>query len=98
MEIYFLYQDPLVSWRFTKDREKVDKRNVPKEVFVKAFLESMTNVQAVKAQFGDRIILNVVVKDYSKSLDRLSLNVGNIEKHLPVRYSRVELERTINDY
>lgn len=98
VEIYFLYQDPLVSWRFTKDREKMDRRNVPQEVFIRAFIDSMSNVGSVKAQFGKQVVLNVVVKDYSKSLDLLRLNVDNLEKHLPRRYTKVELEQMLNDY
>ena len=32
--IHYIYQDPLVAWRFTKKREKLEGRRVPKKVFV----------------------------------------------------------------
>lgn len=35
--IYYIYQDPLIAWEFTKKREKLEGRRVPRKVFIDAF-------------------------------------------------------------
>jgi len=57
IEIYFLYQDPIISWKFTKIRERKEFRNVPKDVFINAYLKSIENVTTVKKDFGNKILL-----------------------------------------
>lgn len=38
--IYFIFQDPLVAWNYTKIREKVEGRFVPKDRFINAYFKS----------------------------------------------------------
>lgn len=95
VEIYFLYQDPLLSWKFTKDREKEEHRNVPKDTFINAFFASQDNVDQVKQQFGKDVELNVVIKNFDKDLESLNLNVEKVESHLPKRYTKEELEAAL---
>ena len=92
VEIYFLYQDPLVSWQFTKNRELEEHRNVPKDTFINAFFVSQENAYQAKQRFGRDIELNVVIKNFDTNLDSLNLNVDRVENHIPKRYTREELE------
>lgn len=96
VEIYYLYQDPMLSWKFTKERELKEKRNVPKSVFINAYLKSMENVTHAKEEFGNKIKLNVVIKDFDKGLNSLELNKDNLESLLPKAYTRKELEKIID--
>ena len=41
--VFYLYQDPLIAWAFTKKREKMEGRHVPKESFIEAFFKSKEN-------------------------------------------------------
>lgn len=95
VEIYFLYQDPVISWKFTKVREQKEFRNVPKNVFINAYVKSIENVSLVKNEFGDKIKLNLVVKDFTKSLQTLHLNASEIEKLFPKLYTSVELTKIL---
>jgi Zeta toxin len=95
VEIYYIYQDPLDSWRFTKEREIVEHRNVPKDVFISAFFASQANVERVKAQFGSKVALNVVVKNFDRGSSSLDLNVAGIEKYLPKAYTKEQLARIL---
>ena len=38
--IYYVYQDQFIAWNFTKKREEVEGRFVPKERFINAFFQS----------------------------------------------------------
>lgn len=95
VEIYFIYQDPLISWKFTKERELKEKRNVPKSVFINAYCKSIENVHMAKEFFGAKIILNIVIKDFTRGLQSLELNIASLESFLPKVYTKKELESMI---
>jgi predicted ABC-type ATPase len=84
--IYFLFQDPLVAWRFTQIREATEGRRVSKEVFINAFLKARENVAAAKAHFGDKVELKLLMKDFTKNFEKLYENVDHLDKYLPAVY------------
>jgi len=96
IEIYFLYQDPVISWKFTKIRERKEFRNVPKDVFINAYLKSIENVTTVKKDFGNNIKLNLVIKDFTKGSKTLHLDIASLEKNVPKLYTARELSKIIN--
>lgn len=89
--IYYLYQDPLVSWDFTRAREKIEYRNIPLAAFVKAFFKSRENVNRIKQTFGKQVRLNVVVKDFERGLEQTHLNVEKVDYYVKNDYT----ERTL---
>lgn len=93
VEIWFVYQDPVRAWEFTKAREAQESRRVLKETFIKAFFESRDNARAVKERFGQSVELNILVKDYEKNDEDLHLNVqaGELDRLADGRYSLEEL-------
>ena len=96
IEIYFLYQDPVISLKFTKIREKKEFRNVPRDVFINAYVKSIENAATVKKKFGARIKLNLVIKDFTDGLQTLKLNITVLEKLLPKLYTGEELTQILN--
>ena len=46
--IFYLYQDPLIAWEFTKKREKLEGRKVPLNVFIDSLFKSKANVIKLK--------------------------------------------------
>jgi hypothetical protein len=49
--IFYIYQDPLIAWKFTQIREKVEGRYIPKEAFIDAFFNAKENVEKMKKEF-----------------------------------------------
>jgi predicted ABC-type ATPase len=96
VEIYFLYQDPVLSWNYTKIREQKEFRNVPKDVFINAYLQSINNVSVAKNHFGPKIKLNLVIKNFEKGMQSLELNTANIESFLPKVYTKQELLKILD--
>lgn len=92
VEIYFIYQDPVQAWEFTKIREDIEKRKVSKKIFAGAFFKSQENVNLAKQQFKDKIELHLIVKDFRKNIERLSLNIEKVEYYLKKHYTKDELE------
>ncbi len=91
VELFYVYQNPKQAWEFTKKREKIEHRRVSKEVFVSAFIKSRENVNETKKMYGDRIEINIMIKNFKKGLEKLHLNVENIDHYISHRYSADDL-------
>lgn len=93
--IYYLFQDPAVAWKFTKIREETEGRRVSREVFICAFFQAQENVNKAKELFGEKIELNVIIKDFEKNYEKVYLDIGRIDKYLPKVYTKEDLEKTL---
>jgi predicted ABC-type ATPase len=94
--IHYIYQDPLVAWRFTKKREKLEGRKVPKEVFIKSFFNAKNNVIKIKSIFKDKVKVYLVIKDYSNNIKESYLDV-HIDSYLKTKYSERKLNEMLKD-
>ncbi len=95
VEIYFVYQNPLQAWDFTKKREKLEQRRVVKSVFINAYFKSIDNVNLAKSKFGRDVELNLMIKDFEKNLERLELNIEKVDHYFPKIYTKEELEELL---
>ena len=97
VELWFVYQDPIKAWEFTKARESREARRVSKQVFLRAISESRKNAHIVKERFGDQIELNVLVKDYEESQGDsfLDISADELDRRTKGRYSEEELENIL---
>lgn len=93
--IYYIFQDPIVAWKFTKIREEIEGRRVSKEVFIHSFLRARENVNKAKAHFGKKIELNMIIKDFTNNFEKVFLNVSGIDKYLPKIYTINELKEIL---
>lgn len=89
--IVYLYQDPLLAWKFTKIREVEEGRMVPKDLFIDAFFSSKDNVNKIKTEFGNKIELWLIIKDFEKGIEKTYFNIDNIDNYLKIDYNREEL-------
>jgi UDP-N-acetylglucosamine kinase len=97
VQIYFVYQDPLDAWEFTKIRERKEGRRVPKDAFINAYFASRQNIKQVKDELGDAVLLTLIIKNYTTGERKVLDNVDSIEKYIPKIYNKDELEGMIND-
>lgn len=95
VEIFFVHQDPLQAWDFTKKREALEQRRVSKEVFIEASFKAGKNVNEAKAVFGPKIELNLIIKDFEKDLEQLEINIENIDQYIKKSYTKDELEKLL---
>ncbi|MBI2458967.1 MAG: zeta toxin family protein [Parcubacteria group bacterium] len=49
--IFYIYQDPIIAWDFTKKREALEGRMIPKSAFIEAFFAAKENVNKIKEIF-----------------------------------------------
>lgn len=95
VEIFYIYQEPKLAWEFTKKREALEKRNIPRSSFIDSFLASKENVNKAKVMFGDKVRLNLVIKDFEKGFEELRLDIPKVDSYLQISYTRDELEKMI---
>lgn len=95
VEIYFVYQDPMQAWEFTKKRELVERRKVSKEIFIDSFFKAQENTNKAKEYFGSSIELNLIIKDFEEDLERLELNIPNIDHFIKKVYTKEELNKLL---
>lgn len=95
--IFYVYQEPLVAWDFTKRREKLEGRIVPKKTFINAFFKSKENIKKAKSKFPE-VELNIVLKDFDNNIADVHFDADNVELIVSDKYTHKELEDKINDW
>lgn len=59
---------------------------------MKAYEESVVNVQRAIQDYGDNLTVYFAKNDYTKTIESISVDVDNVEKLLPKRYTIEELQ------
>lgn len=96
VHIYYIYQDPLLAWDFTKKREIIEHRGIPKDFFIKAFFQAKDNVNKLKEKFGKALQLNLIIKNFENDSIKFELNIEKIDSYLEIGYTRESLEKVLN--
>lgn len=92
--ICYVYQEPLIAWEFTKKREKLEGRKVPKKVFIEAFINSRKNVMKIKSLYNEKVKVFLIIKDYSNNIRESYFDVY-IDSHLKTKYTKDDLENIL---
>ncbi|MBU0579429.1 zeta toxin family protein [Patescibacteria group bacterium] len=94
--ILYLYEDPIRAWEYTKKREKLEGRSVPKDIFIRAYFSARKNVNKVKQKFGERVELHLFEKDENFNYEKKAkFNIQSLDDHLKEQYSSCELEKKL---
>ncbi len=93
--IFYLYQEPLIAWKFTKKRDAIEKRNIPKDAFIESFFASKENVIKIKNEFGDQIELNVIIQNEANKAIKTLFNVPTVDKKLGASYTMGPLQKLL---
>lgn len=96
-KVYFVYQEAVDAWHFTKIREKAEGRVIPKSAFIKSFIRSRENVKSIQSRHGNQVIVNVAFKDYQQTITDFAMNVKSIDDVLPKAIAKEELEEMLDD-
>lgn len=96
--IFYLYQEPLIAWEFTKKREKLKGRPVPKKVFVDSVFKSKENVLKIKSIFKDKIIVFFIKKNFLNEVEQSWSDIDNVDKYLKIPYTPKSLYKALKKY
>ena len=93
--IVYVYQDPLIAWDFTKKREKLEGRRVPKKSFIDQLFLAKENINLVKNKFKDKISINLFEKNLKTGKRQFKTDIDNIDQYVWIEYTKVELNNLI---
>jgi len=93
--IQYLYQDAKVAWDFTKKREEIEKRGIPVDFFINSLFSAKDNVNKIKEEFGNKLMLDLIIKDYTNNSISTILNIEKIDNHLKMEYTKDELKKIL---
>jgi predicted ABC-type ATPase len=95
--IFYIYQEPLVAWKFTQERAKKEGRFVPKEIFIDSLFAAKDNVERAKKEFGNKIIVFLIEKNYESKVKKTYFNVDSIDSYIKIGYNRESLLKEIEN-
>ena len=95
--IFYIYQTPQVAWEFTKKRNKIEKRDISKQVFINAFFSAKDNVNEVKEMLKDKIMVDLIIKNYENKDLKYHINIQNIDHHIKESYTAGQLKSLLED-
>lgn len=96
IKVYYIHQDPVRAWEFTKDRELVEKRGIQKSGFIQTYCSLYENLRALRSS-GLNITISVVIKGANNRVTARHEGVKDIFPYAGPILDRSELERVIID-
>ena len=93
--IFYVYQDPLIAWEFTKIRERKEGRSVPKKAFIEAYFNAKNNVNKIKAEFGKKVTVELIIKDYKNGVEKVVFSIDKVDSFLKNEYNSKSLEKLL---
>lgn len=96
--IFYIYQDPITAWEFTKRREEKEGRRILKETFIEQFFSAKNVVNKLKEHFGKKITVYLVEKDFKHQIIQFKEKIDKIDSHLKFKYTKEQLEDLLKDH
>lgn len=89
--IFYVYQDPLKAWEFTKAREAVEGRKIPMEEFIDKLFKAKENVNKIKEIYQDQVYVDLIIKAYDNKISNYEANISNLDDYIKINYSKATL-------
>jgi len=94
IKVFYIHQDPLIAWRFTKDRELVERRRIDRNGFIDTYFSLQNNLQRLCNEYKD-VTISLIIKD-GRNKEGLRIEpVQNVFEHIPKTLERSEIENAI---
>ncbi len=97
VHVLYVYQEPLLAWRFVQAREAAEGRNIPASRFVDQYFGAREVVNELKSRFGKNLHVDLLIKNNDNSHQGYHAGVDRIDFHVPERHSRAEVEEMIKE-
>lgn len=95
VQILYVYQEPLLAWKFVQAREKVEGRNIRPDDFIEQYFKARDVVNKLKRDLKGGITIDLLLKNNDGSNRAYKSNIDNIDKHKPEKYSREDIEKML---
>lgn len=92
VQILYVYQEPMLAWKFVQSRESVEGRRILPKDFIVQYFAARDVVNALKLKFGSKIKVDLLLKNTDNSNKLYKAGIDQIDNHLPEKYTRSDLE------
>jgi UDP-N-acetylglucosamine kinase len=97
VQILYVYQDPLLAWRFVQAREAEEGRRIPPERFVVQYFAARRVVNALKDELGAQIKVDLLLKPTDSTPKIFRAGVDRIDYHVPEKYDPEKLAKLLTE-
>ena len=91
VQIFYVYQEPELAWRFVCAREAEEGRRIAPDTFVKQYFEARCVVNQLKREFGRSISVDLILKNHDNSNKIYKDNIDKVDHHVPEKYTAGEI-------
>lgn len=96
VQLLYVYQEPLLAWRFVQAREEAEGRRILKEDFVNQYFAARDVVNRLKQAFGKDIGVDLLLKNNDNSDRMYKAGVDQIDHHIPEKYTRADVVKLLD--
>lgn len=95
IQILYVYQDPLLAWKFVLAREAAEGRRILVKDFIDQYLAARAVVNELKREYGKDIRVDLLMKNNDNSHRWFQAGVDKIDNYIPENYTRAALEQKL---
>ena len=95
VQILYIYQEPMLAWKFVQSRETVEGRHIRPEHFIEQYFAARKVVNRLKSEFKADIKVDLLLKNTDNSHRFYKAGVDQIDNHIPEKYIATDLEKSL---
>ena len=96
VQILYVYQEPMLAWKFVCAREEKEGRRILPEHFIEQYFAARDVVNRLKRTFGSAIQIDLLFKNIGDLGRFFRAGVDQIDNHIPEKYDRSTLEKMLS--
>lgn len=96
VQILYVYQEPMLAWKFVQARELAEGRLIKPEDFVEQYFAAREVVNRIKNELGTAIRVDLLLKNNDNSRRAYEAGIERIDSHIPEKYNPDDLKRMLN--
>lgn len=96
VKVAYVKQDPIVAWRNTKEREKIEHRSIDQNGFIDSYANTINNLRDIKMMGS--VMIDIIIKNEKNMTVEKIVNATDAEfdKHVKIEYNNSELKGLLN--
>lgn len=96
--VCYVYQDPRIAWEFTKKREIIEGRNIPKSAFIEQFIGARKTIEHLSVNYSTEVIIYLIEKNYEQNTVKKIFKVESghtIDHYISSAYTKSALDKIL---
>ena len=96
VRIYYIFQDPIIAWKNTVAREKIEQRKIDADGFIETYFRLRENIEYIFNNLQSQVPITVVMKNKDLTDGKVLVNPASIKEFTRSKLTKKELLDKIN--